>query len=248
MRWLAVLCLLLAGLATASADTIALWNFNSPAPDGTAGTGSLQPATGVGYCTVQGDVATAFATGDARDAGADNSAVSVSHFPAATNLNRSAGLRFDVSTEGYEQITVTWCQRNSSSASKYVRLQYTLDGFNFQNSEVLAMAVDSMFTNRTVSFAGIAGVANNPAFGIRFVTEWERTATGSGAEAYVATAAGSTYGTAGHRRWGASTGRQSSANYFDTPRANGSARAHDRSGRIYRLGRRRSGGGAISVG
>ena len=201
MRLFLALGLALALGARAQADTVIQWNFNSPFPDAATATGSLEPAIGTGWFSTLGDVTTSFSAGDGRDPSSDNSALSAARFPAATNANQSAGVRFDASTADYEQISVSWSQRNSSTASKYVRLQYTLDGYNFSDSEVLTMAADSVFTNRTVSLASITGVANNPAFGIRFVTEWQRTATGAGAEAFVATTAGSTYSTAGTIRF-----------------------------------------------
>ena len=88
---------------------------------------------------------------------------------------------------------MSWYQRNSATASRYARLQYTLDGNNFTDADVITIYVDSVFTNRTVNLSTVAGAANNPAFGFRVVSEFESTATNSGAAAYVATRTNSTY-------------------------------------------------------
>jgi MYXO-CTERM domain-containing protein len=44
-----------------------------------------------------------------------------------------------------------------------------------------------------VSFAGIPLVSNNPTFGVRVLSAFESTATGSGAASYVASTTASTY-------------------------------------------------------
>lgn len=51
--------------------------------------------------------------------------------------------------------------------------------------------------SQTVSLAAIPGATNNPSFGVRIVTEFEKTATGAGTDSYVATKSGSTYSGSG---------------------------------------------------
>ena len=201
MRQFTVICALLGCICSLRADIIAQWNFNSPAPDALSTTGSLEPSTGAGWLSTCGDVTTSFSTGDTRDAATDNTAVATAHFPAATNANLTAGLRFDVSTVDYEQITVGWSQRNSATASKFLRLQYTVDGSTFVDSAVLTMAADSLFTNLTINLSAIPAANNNPSFGFRLLTEWQHSASGTGPEAYLPTTSGSTYGSAGTIRF-----------------------------------------------
>jgi hypothetical protein len=106
-----------------------------------------------------------------------------------------------VDTTGYENISISWFQRNSATASRYGRLQYTVDGSNFTDADIITITTDSVFTAESVNLASIPGVANAPAFGFRIVDEWESAVTGSGVAAYVATKTGSTYGTSGTWRF-----------------------------------------------
>ncbi len=204
-----IFCLcLLAGVTPVRSETITRWYFNSTWPDGQVGIGTLDPSNGWGYALPEGEISTSFASGDTaagRDpAGAvDNSAWSTTKYPAATNVNKTAGVRFHASTEGYSQITISWVQRNSSTASRFTRLQYSLDGVNFQDGPVFALTTGSVFTPCVVSLAGAPGTANNPWFAFRLVTEWQSTATGAGYDGYVATVDGSDYSTAGTMRFDA---------------------------------------------
>jgi hypothetical protein len=193
---------LLALLRNAQASTIAQWNFNSPTPDGSPTTGTTAPSAGSGTASLVGTTTATFAMGDLINdpAATDNSGWSTAGYPAATSPNRG-GVRFDVDTTGYESITISWSQRNSATASRYGRLQYTVDGSNFTDADVIAITADSIFVAETVNLAGIPDVANAPAFGFRIVDEWESAATGSGSAAYVATKLGSTYGTSGTWRF-----------------------------------------------
>jgi hypothetical protein len=182
----------------AAAEVVSQWNFNSPVPDNTSSTGTQQPSIGQGTVTLLGGVTASFATGDSKSdpATSDNSGWGTTHYPAINTNNLSAGVRFDVDTRGYEQITVAWSQRNSSTASRYGRLQYTTDGTTFYDALPTAVDADSVFTNFLADLTSVPQVADNPLFGFRIVTEWESTAVG-GAESYVATKAGSTYASGG---------------------------------------------------
>lgn len=193
---------LLALLTSAQASTIAQWNFNSPTPDGLTGTGTTNTSAGIGTASLVGTTTATFVSGDpvSDSAPTDNSGWSTAGYPAATSPNRG-GVRFDVDTTGYENISISWFQRNSATASRYGRLQYTVDGGNFTDADVISITTSNVFTSETVSLAGIPGVANAPAFGFRIVDEWESAATGSGSAAYVATRTGSTYSTSGTWRF-----------------------------------------------
>jgi hypothetical protein len=190
-------------ISSAQADTLVQWNFNSPTPDANTSTGTTAPSVGAGTASTLGGVTNTFSTGSGADPApsADNSGWNISKFPGATSNNLSAGVRFDASTAGYTNIQVSWSQRNSATASRYLRLQYTADGMHFTNATATAVLADSVFTNQAVDLSGIAACANNPNFGIRLVTEFESTATGSGTNAYVATDSASSYGTSGTMRF-----------------------------------------------
>jgi len=195
-----------AAQACLQAAVIAQWNFNSPVPDAQPSTGTLAPALSIGAATATavGGLTTNFSSGSGSHDPApasDDSAWNTTGYPKATNSNKSAGVQFSVDTTSYENISVNWDQRNSSTASRYSRFQYTLDGVTFIDADVISLFADSTFTNKSVNLSSIAGAANNPWFGFRLVSEFESTATGSGTNAYVATKDGSTYGTSGTIRF-----------------------------------------------
>ena len=198
------LCLgaLLCSLALAIPDVITRWDFNSPVPDASTATGSLLPSIGAGTAAKVGPVTESFAGGGASDpAASDNTAWNTSEYPAVNLANKTAGVRFNVSTVGYDRISVSYSQRNSSTASRYSRFQYSTNGgITFLELDPAA-TLNANFTNRTVDLSGFSGVATNSLFVFRLVTEWERTATLSGLNEYVATADTSTYNVSGTIRF-----------------------------------------------
>jgi hypothetical protein len=187
------------------ADIIAQWRFNSPTPDGDAATGTTGPSihSGSAIAATIGGVSSNFASGDnAHDPpSTDNSGWQTAGYPSAISAEKTAGVRFDVDTTGYQNLSVSWYERHSATASRYLRFQYTLDGFSFTDLAGIAVYADSVFTNKSVNLSSIAGAADNPNFGWRLVTEFESAAVAGGTNAYVATGAGSSYGGAGSIRF-----------------------------------------------
>src|SRR3982751_2961874 len=211
MKGLIFLCCLLVLVGnTFSADSIVTWTFNSVPPDAPSnvGTGTKNPANGTGAASYAGGATNAssgeFAAGDSRTdpaGGADNSAWNTSKYPSAITGNKTAGVQFEANTVGYSNIVVSWSQQNSATASRYLRLQYTIDGSTFQDGPVGAVYVDGVFTNKVADLSAIPETANNPNFAVRFVSEWEFTAINAGTNAYVATKAGSSYSSSGTIRF-----------------------------------------------
>lgn len=176
-----------------AAEIIAQWTFN----DTNSPASAPAPALGIGYAMAVGGISSSYVSGASADKGGTNKAWNSKSYPAIDAGNKSAGVEFHVSTVGYENITLSWYQENSSTASRYTRLQYTVDGTTYQDAEVIAVYVNSVYTNKTASFDGLAGVTNNPQFGFRFVTEFVSTADGTGAAEYVATKDSSSYAGSG---------------------------------------------------
>jgi hypothetical protein len=193
----------LISISALHAAVISQWNFNSVIPDTDVNTGTNAPSFGNGTATLIGGTTASYVTGDtALDPArlVDNSSWSTKKYPGANSNNLSAGVRFDVDTSAYENISVSWSQQNSASASRYSRLQCTADGINFDAGTSLAIVKGSVFTNLSVNLGSVPGARNNPRFGFRFVTEFESSATGSGTNAYVATGTNN-YSTAGTIRY-----------------------------------------------
>lgn len=219
------LLLLLLGTAvvnfTASADTIRQWDFNSIEFNAPA-IGTLRPDNGIGFpAQAIGGVGQQFGqvavnTGSSDPNSLDNShwrlgsltGVAGTGFPAAAENNKTAGAQFHINTSGYENIRISWDQENSASASRYWRWQYTLNGADWIDSDyvITASSIDANGGEATTpawvmglsaDFSNIPGANNNSDFGIRLVSEFESTATGSGADAYVANRVGANYTVSG---------------------------------------------------
>lgn len=185
--WRALILLLICLGQTAFADIICQWNFNSSEPDGDTATGTLSPAVGGGTAGLIGGVIGSFTSGATPDpATSDDSAWSTRDYAWTTYSNRTAGVQFMASTAGFEEIKVSWAQMNSTTASRYMRLQYTLDGTTFLDFAVIGVMKENSYTNFNYDLSAIAGATNNPLFGIRLLAEFESTAVG-GMEGYVAT-------------------------------------------------------------
>lgn len=217
-----ILLTLLGGLAaslTAHAATVRQWDFNSVEFD-TPGIGTLRPTDGIGYpAESTGGVAAQFGQVSVISGSSDPNTLDNSHwrlgsvagsggFPVATNANKTAGAQFRINTSGYQNIQLSWDQENSATASRYWRIQYTLNGTDWLDSTHVVTAnpignpnpdtsTPTWQLGLTADLSAITGANNNPDFGIRLVSEFEDTATGAGTNAYVANRLTSNYGTAG---------------------------------------------------
>lgn len=185
-----------------NAEVVTLWNFNSLPPDNDLNTGTLSPELGAGTAAVVGSVTESFtASNGSSDLVADNSNWRITGWPVQGVGNKVNGIRFATSTVGFRRIRVGFDLRNSNTASKYARLQYTTNGTDFVDHAVITMPAESWINDQSVSLAGVPGVENNPAFGFRIVTEFQNTATGAGLAGYVPANTGSTYGAGGTLRF-----------------------------------------------
>ena len=100
------------------------------------------------------------------------------HYPL-TGGNKQNGVQFNVSTVGAKNIKVAYQSRVSATASDYERLQYTTDGINWVDYPASSTfgGVGTTYLQYNYDLTGFPGVANNPNFGIRIVTEYQSTAT-----------------------------------------------------------------------
>jgi hypothetical protein len=182
---------------------IAQWNFNSVSPDANLGTGSTSASIGSGTAALIGGTTATFATGSGGDpasSGNDNSGWNTTSYPAATANNKTAGVQFNVSTVGKQNIVVTWDERVSNTGSKYARLQYTTNGTTFVDfPTATAINAATVFESKTNNLSGLVGVNNNPNFAFRIVAEFESSAANTSNSNYVG-AAGA-YGTTGTVRF-----------------------------------------------
>lgn len=200
---------ILAGMSlmAASHAIITQWDFNAGG-DANTGTGTTTPSIGLGTASLVGGVTATFASGDASGGSTDpnvgdDSAWNLTTWAAQGLDSGNRGAQFSVSTLGYQNIIVCWDNRHSNTSSRWVQLQYTLDGSAWQSTGLAsdglysATAGDAWFNNRTADLSAIAGVANNPSFGFRVVAVFDPTL----GNAYSTSNPTSTYGTAGTIRF-----------------------------------------------
>lgn len=187
-----------AGSASAS-QIVALWNFNGA-------TGTTDVAAGAGTATAVGPVTQTFPIGTPIEKiGNDplNRAWSVGSFPANGTGSGTCGVMFQVAPPADSGITITWSQRHSSSASRWTRFEYTLDGSTFTSDGIPNGGLleantggDMWINDRSVDMSKIAGVAGNSKFAFRIVTVFA-----PGTETYVPTGATSNYASIGTVRF-----------------------------------------------
>ncbi len=181
--------------AAPPAQLIAQWSF-----DNTNSLSSPLPSTGSGSAALVGGTTAAWAGGSSTDTNAVNNAWNTTTYAAQGTGNKTAGVQFNVSTRGYQSLTISWDERLSNTGSKYVRLQYSTNGSDFIDGPVVTISAATVFQSKTNSLAGLPGVDDNPNFAFRVVAEFESTAIQT-SNANYDTASTSSYGTGGTVRY-----------------------------------------------
>lgn len=185
----------MAATFSAQADSVALWDFNaySCAAPCTTLPKATQTANG-GVLSALGGVTFNSAAGSGT-----GSSISTTGYPTQGAGNLTAGLQFMIDTSGYTDLTLSFAQRNSNTASAWTMLQYTVDGSTWTNATPFLMdskLATTFVNNLTFDFSAITAVNNNPDFGIRLVTTFAPNTS-----AYAPTLTTGSYGTAGTIRY-----------------------------------------------
>lgn len=182
--------LLISGHAQAqTAEVVTQWNFNSS---------STAPSIGLGTISLVGGVTN---PGYNNGAGSSDTALSNLGFQTTSYTvqgtgNNTAGVQFNVSTLGYEDVVIGYDLRHSNTSSRYEQVQYSLDGISFVDIATFnGGAGDTWFNNRTVDLSGITGASNNESFAFRVVSTYAPGSTGYEASRFASSsyAAGGTW-------------------------------------------------------
>ncbi|MDP2236571.1 MAG: choice-of-anchor D domain-containing protein, partial [Bacteroidales bacterium] len=139
-------------------DVIAMWTFEGDV---------TTPEIGQGTAALIGGTSATFATGNGG-----GRAWNTSTYPLQSTNSGTAGVKFMVSTVGYENITVTFDQRASGTASRWVEAHYTIDGttWNVLGNNNGGLSPHDTFYPFTLEFSSVSGASNNPNFGISLVS------------------------------------------------------------------------------
>lgn len=161
---------------------------------------------GAGTASAVGPMTQTFPIGTPLDKlGEDplNRAWSLGSFPTNGTGSGTRGAMWQVATPANASITITWCQRQSASSSRWTRFEYSIDGTSFTSEGIPneglleATAGPDQWTNdRSVDLSKIAGVAGNPNFAFRVVSVFA-----PGTQTYVPTGPLANYSTTGTVRF-----------------------------------------------
>lgn len=189
-------------VAPAHAVIVTQWNFNSVVPDGSTGTGTTIPSTGVGTAALVGGTTASFASGDASGgssdpASGDDSAWNTTTYAAQGTGDKTRGASFAVSTVGYQDILLSFDLRHSNTSSRFGAVQYTTDGSAWLDLGGFdADAGGDTWYARSFDFSAVDAADNNASFAVRVLSTFA-----PGTPFYAATTSGSNYGTAGTWRF-----------------------------------------------
>lgn len=176
---------------------ITKWDFDtSPFPITTSiGTGTLSLIGGVVENTQSG-CSCPYVAGNPTT----GKAYTTKTYPAQGTNSGTAGIQFSVSTTGQTNINIYVDVYGSSTASKYVQLQYTTNGTDWTNATAQPTIVPHDGTNSqwvTISASMPVAAENNPNFSFRVVAVFDPSSVTS----YSAVKSGSTYAATGALRY-----------------------------------------------
>lgn len=161
----------LATAFVAQADTITQWNFNDQTTAPSTGSGSLVLVGGVADNSFSLETDS---TNTSTDPASTNYTYSTTNYPAQGTASQTAGAEFDVSTAGYQSISISFDIRTSNTSSKFYTLQYSIDGVNFINSGIdFTGKGDNWNNGKVVDLSSIAGVNDDSNLKIRVVSEFD---------------------------------------------------------------------------
>ena len=141
-----------------SQTTISSWDFNN---------GNTQPSIGAGSTQVWGNLNSSFPSSTY------GKCWQVTNFANQSAENGTRGVGFLVNTSGYGGITLSFTQRASGPASRWARLDYSLDGLTWVNgfwNNAGGLFPQNSWQNFTVDFSSVVGAENNPNFQVRIVS------------------------------------------------------------------------------
>lgn len=167
-------------------DIITQWNFNGTSTSEVpGGTSSPLPAVGSGVAALFGGTTASFASGVASGGSSDpvstsppNYGWNTETYPSQGAGNGTRGVQFNVSTIGYQDISLSFDLRTSNTASRWYQVLYTIDGENFVPLDepfrlggLEDNSVGDTWSNQLFAdFSSVSGVDNNPDFAARVVS------------------------------------------------------------------------------
>ncbi len=136
-------------------DALVLWTFDD----------TLEPVIGEGTASLIGGTSTHSIT--------LNNGWRITDFPDQFENSGTAGAEFMVSTEGYDNITMSYEHRSSGTMSRWAEIHYTTNGG--ASWEVLTSNGGALSPHDTeypfeFNLSSVDGISDNPDFGFRIVS------------------------------------------------------------------------------
>ncbi len=193
---------------SATGGTIAQWLFNGETASAVpGGVNAPIPTLGSGTAVLVGGTTGAFNSGVSEGGSSDTTSATsppnfgwgITNFAASGTGNKTRGVQFSVSTVGSTGIKLKYDLRASNSGSRFVQVQYTLNGndwIDFGDAQAIATAGVTWFNGNIVDFSLIAGADNNPNFGVRLLAAFDPAGSN-----YVTANTGTAYATTGTWRF-----------------------------------------------
>lgn len=185
--------------------TIAKWNWNTMVRN--------PPAIGSGMASYIGGTAAPssgeFPSGTANGGSTDGGlAWGSSAYPSVISGSGTAGVQFEVSTAGYENIRVRYDAMASNTASRWLLIKYTTDGTAYAEDPTgpKSFSAGAWANNRTLDLTGVAAANDNAAFKFRIVSVFSPNGFTANSVTYTANSAYQPVGTSGTQTYNGGTG------------------------------------------
>lgn len=167
---------------------ISRWDFNS---------GSISPQVGLGEALLVGGTAATFAAGyEGEAAGGWN----IRNFPAQGRLPGTAGVQFNLSTEGYSSVGLSFQIRHSNTSANSERVLWSVDSQQFTEATRFSITPASTGTGESWYQRSVdlpLAAANQANLSVRIVSDFDLGTEGQ----YLASRLGSSYSTSGTWRF-----------------------------------------------
>jgi|GEM_PF-69574 len=174
--------------AVETQNIITAWSFENSSMSPSAGNGALSLIGGVTFDTYNGGYGSTYA-------------MSTTSYPAQGTANRTAGIRIDVPTSGYRNISLCWSQRFSNTSANKAVLYYTLDGSIaspvWVEAGTYTTPTGDSWSNFSFDASAISAANNNPHLAFKIVSAFGDT----GNTVYLPSTSTSTYAPTGKWRW-----------------------------------------------
>ena len=167
---------------------ISRWDFNS---------GSLNPESGLGQALLVGGTSATFAAGYQ---GEPTGGWNIKGFPTQGTLPGTAGVQFNLSTEGFSSVGLSFQIRHSNTSANSERVLWSIDGQPFTEAGRFTITPASTGTGETWYQRSVdlpLATAHQANLSVRIVSDFDLGTEGR----YLASRLGSSYSTSGTWRF-----------------------------------------------